>query len=85
MSWTLSAKLCRAKRKELAPKVLVSIISAPACRYRGEFPDQIRLREVQLIVGTVDENAFGVKKVPIAPSHSTGDCLIRRESLVPYD
>ena len=32
ISWTLSAMLCRPRRKLFAPKVLVSMISAPACR-----------------------------------------------------
>ena len=34
----LVRQLCRARRKALAPKVLVSIISAPACRYSWWMP-----------------------------------------------
>ena len=33
ISRTLSARLWRARRNEFPPKVLVSMISAPACRY----------------------------------------------------
>jgi hypothetical protein len=33
MSWTLSRSPCRSSRVAFPPKVLVSITSAPACRY----------------------------------------------------
>ncbi len=63
MSPTLSAKLCRPRRKELPPKVLVSIISAPDLEIVVvNAANQVGLRKVQFVVRTVDKNALGIKQ-----------------------
>ena len=62
ISATLPPSPWRARRKRLAPKVLVSRISAPACRY-SSWMDRIRfgIGEIQLVVAAVDEDAARVE------------------------
>ena len=63
MSRTWPARLWRARRKLLAPNVLVSMISAPGLKILVVYgANQLGLRNVELVITAVDENAFGVEQ-----------------------
>ncbi len=62
MARSFSAMPKAARRTRLAPKVLVSRISAPALTYSWWIcADQVRSGEIQLVEAAVDEDAAGVE------------------------